>query len=167
MWATRVLAALRWADEQFERCARRRVRQHPVFRTTALPAATNALSLIVLEQSNGGNGDVVFLRMQATEIYSQFDARTVGGPVAPLDTWFCLVLQVTFATTPSGAMALSGDVSPPLTMFNLTTQGTPPIDLFGVGPFYSSTNADVGQPAFDVWVDDLIVDDVGPLFCDS
>jgi hypothetical protein len=133
-------------------------------RVGSLPEATNALEVLSLEQS-GGMGDAVFLRMQAVEIYTQFEGRTIGTNVAPVNTWFCLVWHVTLSPNLAGTMKLTSDMLSPIEMLNATTQGTPPADLISFGPYYSASNADVAQPAMEVWMDDVIVDDVGPLTC--
>lgn len=132
---------------------------------SGIPLSTNALEILSVGQS-GGLGEYVFLRAANTQLYSQFDMSSAGNntPV-PIDTWFCLVWHLTFSTTGTGTMSLTSDVLPPVTITSADTQGSPPVDYLAIGPYFSSTNADVMQPPFDLWVDDVIVDATQAITC--
>jgi hypothetical protein len=78
-----------------------------------------------------------------------------GGSV-PTDSWFCLVFHVVFSTTATGSLDVTGDFAAAITG-TITNDAVMPVDMVGVGPYFSGTNVAVSQPAFDVWVDDVIV----------
>lgn len=129
------------------------------FRLSALPAATNALEIMAV-QRNGALGNFVFVRSDNTELYHQIDfANGAAGVAPPVNTWFCLAWKLTFATTNTGSSEVTSDVLPAFSITNSTTQTSPAMDNVGFGPFFANNNVDVMQPAFDVWVDDIIVDD--------
>lgn len=126
-------------------------------RISALPAGTNALELLALQQLSG-QGDYVFVHAADTRLYHQFDNRNASAGVAPpIDTWFCMVWRVTFATNATGTADFTSDVIPAMSLMGSITQSSPPVDIIAIGPYYAPTNVNVAQPAFDVWVDDVIV----------
>jgi hypothetical protein len=137
------------------------------FRMSAAPTSSNALELISYDHTGGGvAGDYVFSRNNAVQIYN----LPSGGQddhlgAAPLDTWFCIVFHVTWAETATGSLEMLGDLTPALQLTNVTTNSsTSPIDALGIGPYFGSPNVTVAQPAFDVWVDDVIVH-ASPVTC--
>jgi len=132
-------------------------------RLSALPVTTNALEIIAVEQT-GALGDGIFVRSDDTEVYHQYDAmQSAAGTPPPVNTWFCLVWHLTLAMS-SGSSTVTSDVLPAFTLTDSQTEGSPPPDLIGFGPYFSSSNLDDPQPPLDVWFDDLIVDNV-PLSC--
>jgi hypothetical protein len=135
-------------------------------RMSSAPTATNALELISIDHDGGGGAaDYVFSRSGAVEVFVEPQGTQAGTPgPAPTDTWFCLVFHVVFSTTTSGSLELTGTFAPPAIGSATTNDSAQPVDTIGVGPYFSGTNVDVAQPAFDVWVDDVIVHD-SPVTC--
>ena len=134
------------------------------FWLAALPAAGNGMELITAERSGSG-GDFVFVFSASTHIYTQFgDASWQGPAPVPVGSWFCLVFKVVRSTTTTGALELSGDV-PMLSLPNvITDSATTPIDIITLGMGFATGNTPSPQPALDLWIDDVIVDDA-PLTC--
>jgi hypothetical protein len=116
--------------------------------------AQNNLELLSADQSTtGGLADYLFAEAASTDLYSQFDNHTSQLPVPiPLNTWTCLIWHV---APDDGAMSLNGDLGS--SSYSGVTNGTPPISVIVLGPNLSSTNVVVDQPAFEVWLDDVIV----------
>jgi len=114
----------------------------------------NNLELLSADQSvSGGLADYVFAEADKTTLYSQFDNRTSDLPVAiPLETWTCLIWHV---VPDGGTMSLDGDLG--TSTFTGVTNGTPTLSVIEIGPNLSATNVTVDQPAFEVWIDDVIV----------
>lgn len=126
-------------------------------RISALPAGTNALELIALQQLSA-QGDYVFVHAADTRLYHQFDDKNASaGAAPPIDTWFCMVWHVTLATTATGTSDFTSDVIPAMSLTGSITQSSPAIDIIAFGPYYAPTNVVVAQAAFDVWLDDVIV----------
>jgi hypothetical protein len=126
-------------------------------RTDALPAGTNAVEMIALQQASA-LGNYVFVHAADTRLYDQFDNMSAQAGVAPpTDTWFCMVWKVVLSTSATGLSAFSSDVIPAMTVTGSITQGTPAIDVVAFGPYFAPTNVDVAQPGVSVWVDDVIV----------
>lgn len=128
-------------------------------RINALPVNTNALELISLQRS-ASSGNFVFVRSTQLQLYSQFDGKQAGtGQPIPVNTWVCLVWKLTFATTPTGVSTLTSDALPFVVLDDTITQADPIVDELTLGTYFAPTNIDDVQPAFDLWADDLIVDD--------
>jgi len=74
------------------------------------------------------------------------------------------VWKVVRATTATGTLEMSTDTFPTVTLANHITDSAPPIrDLaFGIG--FAGSNVNDPQPAFDLWIDDLITDSA-PVTC--
>jgi hypothetical protein len=120
----------------------------------ALADVQNHLELLSADEFVGGGlGDYLFAEADSTDLYSQFDNHTVYLPVAiPLDTWTCLIWHV---APNDGDMGLDGDLGS--SSFSGTTNGSPPVSVIEIGPNLDPTNVAVDQPAFEVWLDDVIV----------
>ena len=114
----------------------------------------NNLELISADQSTmGGLADYLFAEADSTDLYSQFDNRTSQLPVpVPLNTWTCLIWRV---DPGAGDMSLDGDLGS--SSYSGVTNGSPPLSVILIGPNLAATNVTVDQPAFEVWVDDVIV----------
>jgi len=114
----------------------------------------NHLELISADEFTGGGlGDYLFAEPDVTALYSQFDNKTSQLPVPiPLDTWTCLIWHV---APDDGKMTLEGDLGS--TTYSGITNGDPPISVIEIGPNLDPTNVAVDQPAFDVWLDDVII----------
>jgi hypothetical protein len=114
----------------------------------------NNLELLSADQSTmGGLADYLFAEANSTDLYSQFDNRTQPLPVAiPLNTWTCLIWYV---APDAGNMHLDGDLGS--SSYSGVANGSPPVSVIVIGPNLSSTNVVVDQPAFEVWLDDVIV----------
>jgi hypothetical protein len=128
------------------------------FWLSALPAGTNGLELITAELP-GAAGDYVFVRSNRTTVYSQFnDTSNSSAVTAPVNNWFCVLFKVVRSTASTGSLEMSGDV-PTVTLPNVRTDGAPPMDRINLGIGFSSTNVTSAQPAMDLWIDDVIIDD--------
>jgi hypothetical protein len=114
----------------------------------------NNLELLSADQStSGGLADYLFAEADSTDLYSQFDNHISQLPVPiPLNTWTCLIWRV---APDNGEMSLNGDLGS--SSFSGVTNGTPPLSVIEIGPNLSATNVTVDQPAFEVWIDDVIV----------
>jgi hypothetical protein len=127
-------------------------------RMSAIPDGTNRLEMISIERNGGGGAaDYVFVHSGLVEVYVEPQGAVMpsSGSVAT-DSWFCLVFHVVFSTTANGSLDVSGDFAAGING-TITNNGSMPVDMIGVGPYFSGTNVLVAQPAFDVWVDDVIV----------
>lgn len=120
----------------------------------ALADVQNHLELLSADEfTDGGLGDYLFTEADSTDLYSQFDNHTAYLPIAiPLDTWTCLIWHV---APDDGDMSLNGDLGS--SSFSGVTNGTPPVSVIEIGPNLDPTNVMVDQPAFEVWLDDVIV----------
>jgi hypothetical protein len=129
------------------------------FWMASLPADMNAMELTSVEQTMGGEGDYLFARSNNTQVYSDFDFQITGTGVAPpTDGWFCVVWTITRSTTNTGALDLSSDVLPTISLHGTITDAQSPIGRLRLGLNFASTNVKVDQPAIEAWVDDVIVD---------
>jgi hypothetical protein len=130
----------------------------------ALPA--NNMELVAADQPSSGNSyeDGLFIDPTNIGVYSQFSdqTQTSAGP-APVGTWFCAIWTVVRTTADTGSLALGGGVGP-ISLVDVQTDGSPPLNYmeFGIG-FAGSTDIN-NQPAMDVWIDDVIVNN-SPITC--
>ncbi len=128
------------------------------FLIPALPSGPNALELISADQSGAPRlGDFVFLHSDSTSVYSQFGNDILDVTSPPTNRWFCLVWRVVRGTGTTGLLEVTSDVVPTATLPNITTDGAPPISIIAIGLGWAPSNVTVNQPAFDLWVDDVIV----------
>ena len=114
----------------------------------------NHLELLSADEFTGGGlGDYVFAEADVTALYSQFDNMTAELPIAiPLNTWTCLIWHV---QPNAGTMTLNGDLGS--SSYSGMLNGSPPITVIDIGPNLDPTNVAVDQPAFEVWLDDVII----------
>ncbi len=127
------------------------------FYMSALPAGDNGLELITAERP-GNEGDYVFVRRTRTTVYSQYSlaVRSSTTP-APVASWFCAVFKIVRDTGGAGSLELSGDL-PALTLDGTQTDSsTQPMQLVTLGAGFASPNVTDAQPAFDLWIDDVII----------
>jgi hypothetical protein len=130
---------------------------------SALPAGANGLELVAA-QTPGAGGDYLFVFSDQTHVYSQYAGLNDVSPVTvPTGVWFCAVFKIVRATTPTGSLEASGDV-PLLVLPNAATDGVPPLQYITIGLGFAGTNVVVPQPALDLWIDDVIIDDA-PVTC--
>jgi hypothetical protein len=134
------------------------------FWLSALPATGNGMELISAEQPGAG-GDFLFVFSDSTHIYTQFgNASKVGMTTVPIGSWFCVVWKVVRSSTATGSIDLTGDL-PMLTLPGVTTDSaTTPISGIFMGLGFAGSNTPSAQPALDLWIDDVIVDDA-PVTC--
>lgn len=133
------------------------------FWLSALPAPGNGLELITAERP-GQAGDYVFLFDDSTHIYTQFGNDSKITSTVPVGAWFCLVWKVVRSTTATGSLELTGDLGTVLLPNVVTDSAASPMTLLTIGAGFSASNTPSAQPAFDIWIDDVIVDD-GPISC--
>lgn len=134
------------------------------FYLSALPAGDNGMELITAERP-GDAGDYVFVRRTRTSLYTQYsgDVRTAMAP-APVASWFCAVFEVVRDTGAAGSLGLSGDL-PALTLDSTQTDSaSAPMQVVTLGAGFSSSNVTDAQPAFDLWIDDVIIHSA-PITC--
>jgi hypothetical protein len=131
----------------------------------ALPVGTNGLELLVTEQTTAmPNGDFLFIRSTHETLFSQFSNMVVSNATPPpVDTWLCILWSVARATTAVGTIDLEADLGT-LILPAQITDGVPPISSVGFGVGFSGPNVAAAQPALDLWIDDVIVNDT-PLTC--
>lgn len=123
---------------------------------SGLPAGANGMELVVAGQL-GGSGDFVFVFGDGTHLYSQFaELSQITPDVVPVGQWFCVIMKVVPGTT-SGSLEMTGDLSP-LTLANVATDGTPPLDYIGLGIGFASNNVATQQPSLTLWIDDVLID---------
>jgi hypothetical protein len=121
----------------------------------------------VIEALQGSAGDQntdgVFETATGLVVYSQFTDTSNETMYQPtLDAWTCLAFEIVRATDDTGTLALTGDETAELD--HVQTDGNPPLGELQLGiAFANSTDGDP-QPAYDVWIDDVIVANV-PLTC--
>jgi hypothetical protein len=74
----------------------------------------------------------------------------------PLDKWTCVEWQVTFgAPTGSARLWMNGVMSPSASLDHINTQPSPAYTAILMGLLFYAA---VPQAAFDVWIDDVIID---------
>lgn len=129
------------------------------FFVNALPAASNRLEMVSLEHDGGGGAaEYLFSRDTSFEMYLEPSGTTSATAQAPVGEWFCVVFHVVFSTTSGGSLELISDRIPYVMIGAMkTNDSVAPIDTIGVGPYFAGPNVLASQPAFDVWVDDVIV----------
>lgn len=132
----------------------------------SLPAGGNRMETICAEQSTSPYfGDCVFLHSAATSLYTQFSPASMEGSAPPVGPWFCFVWSIVRASDASGAMQLTSDVIPDISLTGEPTDSaTNPNDALAMGGIFYSGNTPDPQPALDVWFDDVIVS-TSPVTC--
>ena len=134
------------------------------FWLSALPAAGNGMELIAAS-SAGTGGNFVFVFSDSTHLYTQYGNASWTDPsTVPVGSWFCVVFEIVRATTATGRLEMSGDV----TMVDLpnvvTDSASNPMSTVEFGMGFANDNTPSAQPALDLWIDDVIVDGA-PLTC--
>jgi hypothetical protein len=130
----------------------------------ALPAPTNRMELISIEQNGGGLGDYLFALATDARIYSQFDGMITMTPSPPpTNTWVCAVFHVVRSAT-SGQLDLAGDLGTLSLPGTITDDSGKPLHDLWLGIGFASGNVNATQPAIDVWLDDVIVNSA-PVTC--
>jgi hypothetical protein len=127
------------------------------------PVANNRLTFIKVEpQSAPFMGPVVALSMSTVRIDNQI-AGTFDISMNPplLNQWTCHLLRIDVAG--NTGISLSGVGVPSLSAGGVT-QATPPLGQVNLGPFFYMPAA--AQPAFDMWLDDVLID-TKPVTCDQ
>lgn len=134
------------------------------FYLSALPAGDNGMELITAERP-GNAGDYVFVRRTRTNLYSQYSGAVRDAMTPPpAAMWFCAVFKVVRDTASAGSLELAGDL-PALTLDNTQTDSaSQPMQVVTLGAGFASSNVLDAQPAFDLWVDDVIVHSA-PIAC--
>jgi hypothetical protein len=128
-------------------------------RFASLPAGSNGMELVALQAMSPDEGVYVFLNSGDLELYNQLTgASTSNGTTPPLDTWFCIVWKIVLSTTNTGSLDMTSDVVPGITMSNVQTDSSPRLQMLSFGAGFASGNVNVAQPAFDMWLDDVLVD---------
>jgi hypothetical protein len=124
------------------------------------------MGLIFVEQSGTpDNEDAVTLRPNDLAVYSQFSNSSKGNNTTPpLNTWFCVLFTVKRTTNATGSIVLGGD-QPPITLPSVQTDSaTSPIVLMNFGIAFAGSVVTTAQPALDMWIDDVIVNNA-PITC--
>jgi len=85
---------------------------------------------------------------------------SVKGAPPGFGEWTCYVWRVDLA----GALSLSGTEVPALGPLMTPVQPAEKLSELGIGPFF--VNASVAQPAFDLYIDDVLLD-TQPVTCDQ
>src|SRR6185503_12419801 len=94
-----------------------------------------------------------------THLYSEYDfSNDMSNVAVPAGSWFCAIFKVVRATNGTGSIEAFGDV-PTLANTNAQTDGTQPLQYITLGLGFSAPNIGVPQPALDLWIDDVIIDD--------
>ena len=110
--------------------------------------------------------DGLFLTSTGFTVFSQFSEKSMDTGFAPAtDTWFCAVWNVVRATGPTGMESITGDI-PTTTLSNVMTDASPALGQLDLGALFANSTDTSPQPAFDMWVDDVIVSD-GPVTCSA
>lgn len=127
------------------------------FYLSALPAGGNGMELITAERP-GNEGDYVFLFRDRTSVYAQYSGATreVMQP-APVATWFCAVFKVVRDTASAGSLDLGGDLPAMNLDSTQTDSATQPMQIVTLGAGFAGPNVLDAQPAFDLWIDDVII----------
>lgn len=125
-------------------------------RTGALPA--NNLGVIEADQATAApDGDGVFITSTGFTLFSQFSEQSMDSMYEPMvDAWTCAVWQVALATGSTGSEQLGGDI-PATAMTGVITDGSPAIAQLELGIEFATSTDTSPQPAFDLWIDDVIV----------
>jgi hypothetical protein len=129
------------------------------------PAIGNQVRLLAAEQTvQPFQGMGAFASATKVQIDDWLGASTSDSTTPmPFNQWVCFQFHIELALL-LGTVALTGTGLPAITPISAPTQITPAIGQIDFGPyFYNQTAA---QPAFDVWIDDLIVDDK-PVACEQ
>jgi hypothetical protein len=118
----------------------------------------NYFSLMEVHQDRGDNLGIA-LQIQATNsIISNWtptpNATAPLGVAFPRDQWTCVEWAVTFGANGTSTASI-GD-SAPTTLNATNTKPSPPYNAFFLGAFFASGPSD--QPAFELWIDDLVLD---------
>jgi hypothetical protein len=89
-------------------------------------------------------------------------ADTISATTLPLDRWACVEWQLTRGPTGGSRVFLDGQEISDLTLTATAVEPPAGVTLMGVGmAFFGNGNL---QPAYDLWVDELIVDS-SPIGC--
>jgi hypothetical protein len=120
-----------------------------------LPA--NNMGLIAAEQGGSGSEEVAVFVVPQLGVYSQFSNRSQhNNTPPPTNTWFCVIWRLDRSTTTTGALSIDGD-QPPAQLTGVITDGAPALRDLSFGIQLSGSTNTLPQPAFDVWIDDVIV----------
>jgi hypothetical protein len=124
-------------------------------RSTSYPL--NNMGMIAADQAGTSAKEVaVFFLPNALGVFSQFDNGSRNNLTQPpLNTWFCVIWQLTRAATATGTLAITGD-QPPAMLTGHITDGSPPISELSMGIHFAGSSVSVAQPAMDIWIDDVI-----------
>ena len=129
------------------------------FWLSALPANGNGMELISAERPSSA-GDYLFVFNDATHIYSQFGQDSkITMTTAPLGQWFCVVFKIVRSTGTGGSLDLTGDIATLSLPNTQTDSSTNPMNVVTMGMGFASSNTPSAQPALDLWIDDVIVND--------
>jgi hypothetical protein len=128
----------------------------------AQPAGANRTELLAVQQS-GGTGLSLIIDSTSLHNYNQItDVANQSATPVPTAQWFCAVWHVVLSTT-SGSSTVSGTGLPTVAAITgQQTQPTPALNEINFGVSWNTTTQ--AQPAFDLWIDDVIVDG-NPLTC--
>jgi hypothetical protein len=126
---------------------------------TKAPAANNLMRFIAAEQgADPYFGVGAFASSSVLHIENWVSNLTQDSFTPPtFNGWVCYEMQVLLISGPGGVVTLSAmdqPVVPPVVGKN---QPNPPLGQISLGAYM--TQATVAQPAYDVWIDDVIVDD--------
>lgn len=126
----------------------------------SLPAGSNGMELFTALQSQAPDeGVYLFLHNGDLGLFDQFSNNSNDNSTTPpVNTWFCVIWHVAFTTASTGSMSMTSDVAPSLMMSNIPTDSSPPVKELVLGAGFASGNVNVAQPAFDMWIDDVLVD---------
>jgi hypothetical protein len=125
-------------------------------RVGAIPV--NHLGIIEAIQGSDDNPDTdgLFLTNAGIVVYSQFtNTSDVTMSLPTIDAWTCYVFEIVRADDSTGSLALTGDFSAELD--DVQTDGTPPLSALGFGLAFADSTDAVMEPAYDIWIDDVIV----------
>jgi hypothetical protein len=125
-------------------------------RFAAVPV--NHMGVIEAAQATGTDPmtDGVFETNDGLVVYSQFTDTSDETMLQPtLDAWTCLVFEIVRASDSTGELALTGDFSGELD--HVQTDGNPPLAALGLGIAFANSTDQTAEPAYDLWIDDVIV----------
>jgi hypothetical protein len=131
----------------------------------AAPVANNLMRLMAVEQTvlpYDGMGVFLGADKLQQESYEGGHVATSAGSAPMLNRWLCFEWKVTLSAT-SGALELSVDGLSQVPPVMGQTQPTPPVGQVAIGAYLFQQPQ--LQPAFDLYVDDVIIDDK-PIGCD-
>jgi hypothetical protein len=129
------------------------------------PAAGNDVRILVTdnEASTQGMGVNLSATRLALQDYIGSAPASDSTSAPTFGSWSCLVWRIDVSTSATGAISLSGVNVPTVApISSAITEPTNGLDQIRFGPFYGSLPA--AQPAFDVYVDDILID-TKPLTC--